>query len=242
MFPIRDNVPGRTTPWVTWMLILVNVMVFRYQTSLDSEALRLFLYEYGFVPAQLSQHLVEGITSDSVLVFRSMGTSLFLHGGWLHLITNMWSLWLFGDNVEDSVGRFRFIVFYLAAGLAASLVHFLFSPLSSLPTIGASGAIAAVMGAYVVMFPLAKIVTLIPIFFIPLFVELPALVFIGIWFFPQVVSGVGDLMIPSMGGGIAWWAHIGGFLFGVFLIPVIRKKKWEYRCFYEDGHYHCGYE
>jgi membrane associated rhomboid family serine protease len=239
MIPIRDNVPGQNTPWVTWLLIFLNLLVFRYQSSLPQEELMALVYQFGLIPMNVSQALSDGLSSQTLSLATPLVSSLFLHGSWFHLISNMWSLWLFGDNVEDSVGHFRFILFYLAGGAAASLIHFLFNPLSTLPTIGASGAIAAVMGAYLIMFPLARIVTLVPLFFIPLFFEFPALIFIGFWFISQVFSGVSTLLISGADGGIAWWAHIGGFIFGVLIIPLIRKKRWQYHCFYEDGHYHC---
>ncbi len=241
MIPLRDNVPSQNTPWATWLLIFVNLLVFRYQASLPQDEVLTMVSRYGFIPADVSQLLSEGIGISALSLVFPLTSSLFLHGSWFHLISNLWSLWLFGDNVEDSVGHFRFILFYLAGGAAASMVHFLFNPLSTLPTIGASGAIAAVMGAYLIMFPMARIVTLVPLFFIPLFFQLPALVFIGFWFISQVFAGISTLITTS-DGGIAWWAHIGGFLFGVVVIPLIRKKRWQYRCFYEDGHYHCQYD
>ena len=242
MIPLRDNVPSQNTPWMTWLLIAVNLFVFRYQSTLSQEPLMTFLYQHGFIPLQFSQMLTEGIHPRIFSLSASVISSLFLHGSWLHLVSNMWSLWLFGDNVEDSVGPVRFLLFYLAGGITAAMVHFLFNPLSPLPVIGASGAIAAVMGAYLIMFPMARVVTLVPILFIPVFFQLPALLFIGFWFISQVFSGFISLAIPSLEGGIAWWAHIGGFLFGVLFIPFIRKQKWQYRCFYEDGHYHCRYD
>jgi len=242
VIPIRDNVPSQNTPWVTWLLIFINLMVFRYQVSLPQEEVLMLVYQYGFVPASVSQAISDGLGVHSFLLATPLVSSLFLHGSWFHLISNMWSLWLFGDNVEDAVGPFRFILFYLAGGAAAAMVHFLFNPVSTLPTIGASGAIAAVMGAYLIMFPMARIVTLVPLLFIPLFFEFPALIFIGFWFISQVFSGVSTLITASPDGGIAWWAHIGGFLFGILIIPLIRKKRWQYRCFYEDGHYHCQYD
>ncbi|SMP61470.1 rhomboid family intramembrane serine protease [Anoxynatronum buryatiense] len=242
MIPLRDDVPSRSVPWMTWLLIAINLLAFRYQLSLSPEALSSLVMNYGFIPADFNRLLVPGTGFPAALQVVPLVTSLFLHGSWLHLISNLWSLWLFGDNVEDTVGHFRFFLFYLTGGVAASLVHFLFQPASTLPTIGASGAIAAVMGAYVIMFPLARITTLVPIFFIPLFFQVPALLFIGFWFISQVFSGVFTLFAPMNGGGIAWWAHIGGFLFGVLVIPFIRRKRWQYRCFYEDGHYHCQYD
>lgn len=242
MIPLRDDVPSRSIPWMTWLLIAFNLLIFRFQLSLSPEALSALVMTYGFIPADFQLLLTPAAGFPGILQVAPLFASLFLHGSWLHLISNLWSLWLFGDNVEDTVGHFRFLLFYLAGGVAASLVHFLFQPASTLPTIGASGAIAAVMGAYVIMFPLARITTLVPVFFIPLFFQVPSLLFIGFWFVSQVFSGVFSLFSSMNGGGIAWWAHIGGFLFGVLIIPFIRRKRWQYRCFYEDGHYHCQYD
>lgn len=242
MIPLRDNVPGQNTPWITWLLIAVNLLLFGYQSSLPQQEIISFFNQYGFIPLDLNQGISQGFGLHLLYVSPTLLSSLFVHGSWLHVISNMWSLWLFGDNVEDSVGHFRFLLFYLAGGVTASMAHYFFNSVSSLPTVGASGAIAAVMGAYLLMFPLARIHTLVPLFFIPFFFEVPALVFIGFWFVTQVFSGVSSIIVPFSDGGIAWWAHVGGFIFGLLVIPLIRKKRWQYRCFYEDGHYHCLYD
>jgi len=242
MIPLRDNVPGQNTPWVTWLLISVNLLIFGYQSTMPQQEIITFFNQYGFIPMDLSQTISQGFGIHLMSVIPTLLSSLFVHGSWLHVISNMWSLWLFGDNVEDSVGHFRFLLFYLAGGVTASIAHYLFNSASSLPTVGASGAIAAVMGAYLLMFPLARIHTLVPLLFIPFFFEVPALVFIGFWFVTQVFSGVSSILATIPDGGIAWWAHVGGFIFGLLVIPFIRKKRWQYRCFYEDGHYHCQYD
>jgi membrane associated rhomboid family serine protease len=150
---------------------------------------------------------------------------MFLHGGWLHVISNMWILYLFGDNVEDRMGHLRFLGFYLLSGLAANLAHFLVNLDSTMPVIGASGAVAGVMAAYLRLFPRARIITLFPVFFIPYFLELPAYFFMAIWFLSQLFSGAASLLAPDAAGGIAWWAHIGGFLVGFFLVPVLCGRR-----------------
>ena len=237
MFPIKDNIPHRESPFVTWLLILINGVVFLLETSLPPEALQRLLMHYGMVPARYTDPLwalSRGLSPVDPLPFL---TSIFLHGGWWHFISNMWTLWLFGDNVEDCLGHFRFLVFYLLCGLAAGFLHFFFNPGSTLPTIGASGAIAGVMGAYFVMFPTARVITLVPIFFIPYFIEIPAVFYLGLWFLSQLFSGVFSLMLPAGAGGIAWWAHVGGFLFGIFVLPLFRKRRRSYRPFYADEYF-----
>lgn len=156
--------------------------------------------------------------------YLSFLTTMFLHGGWLHFLGNMWFLKIFGSKVEDRMGHGRFLVFYLIAGVLASMSYIYFSPRSSMPVIGASGAIAGVMGAYYVLFPRARILTLIPIFIIPWFVELPAIFFLGWWFLIQLFSGTVAQVLPAAGGEVAWWAHIGGFIFGIVLVPFFRKN------------------
>jgi membrane associated rhomboid family serine protease len=162
---------------------------------------------------------------------------MFLHGGWTHFIGNMWVLYLFGDAVEDRMGPARYLVFYLLCGLAAGLTHYFTNPLSSVPTVGASGAIAGVMGAYLVLFPKAQVFTLIPILFIPFFVQIPAVVFLGIWFASQLVSGTLSLVSQPSYEGVAWWAHVGGFVAGIVLLPLFKKSPEQYRRFYADEYW-----
>jgi len=161
-------------------------------------------------------------------------TNMFLHGGWLHLILNMWTLWLFGPPIEDRLGPGGYLVFYMACGIAASITHVVFNAGSTIPALGASGAIAGVLGCNMRLFPLARLVILIPILFIPFFFEVPAFVFAGLWFLMQVVQGAGEILMPSNGGGVAWWAHIGGFVAGFVLTPMIRRKQRTYRSYYPD--------
>lgn len=161
---------------------------------------------------------------------------MFLHGGWMHLIGNMWMLWIFGDNVEDRLGHGRYLLFYVLCGLAASWTHILLHPNSTVPAIGASGAISGVMGAYLLLFPRARVITLFPLFFIPYFLELPAIVYLGAWFLMQLFSGAFSILAPGEGGGIAWWAHVGGFLAGALLGPPMRRRRRYYRPYFRDEH------
>ena len=222
MIPLRDRNPSGIFPVVTLTIILINVFVFLYEVHLGP-AVGAFLKRYALIPAEVTGSLRYGTVtfSDTVEPFL---TSMFLHGGWLHLILNMWFLWIFGDNIEDTLGGFRYILFYILCGLGAALTHFLIQPGSTLPVLGASGAIAGVLGAYAVLFPGARVVTLVPIFFFLQIIELPALVVLGLWFVLQILSGFLEAASP-MRAGTAWWAHIGGFLAGIVLIFVMRPRK-----------------
>jgi membrane associated rhomboid family serine protease len=215
MIPIRDTIRSQTYPIVNSVLIAINVAVFLIELS-QGQALDKFIYVYGLVPArysvpQFSSHFT---VSQQVIAFLSF---MFLHGGFLHLLGNMWSLYIFGDNVEDRLGHFRYLVFYLLCGLASGISHLALNWHSEIPTIGASGAIAGVMGAYFILYPKAKVLTLVPIFFFIQFVELPAFLFLGIWFLLQFLSAAGA---SAQAGGIAWWAHIGGFIFGIIFLKL----------------------
>lgn len=215
MIPIRDTIRAETYPIVNSLIITVNVLFFFVELS-QGEGLNRFIYIYGLVPAryaipQISAYFTSGQQVMSFLTF------MFLHGGFLHLIGNMWSLYIFGDNVEDRLGHFRYLVFYLLCGLASGVSHLVINWHSKVPTIGASGAIAGVMGAYFILYPRAKVLTLVPIFFFFQFFELPAFVFLGIWFLFQFLSAAGA---SAQAGGIAWWAHIGGFVFGVIFLKL----------------------
>jgi len=194
------------------MLIALNAAIFLYQVSLDSFSRNHFVMEYAMVPSRFEPS--------------TLFTSMFLHGGWMHLIGNMWFLWIFGDNIEDILGPGRYILFYLACGAAAAFTHLMFNSDSRVPTVGASGAIAGVMGGYIRKFPHSKIVTLIPILIFFTTMEVPAYFMLGYWFLIQVWSGVGDSARSSVGeGGVAWWAHAGGFLAGVVLVDILQKRE-----------------
>jgi len=234
MFPIRNAVPTRYPPVVTWSLILANCVIFLIQIGLRPTELEEFLLRFALIPARYFEPLGYGDVSPSVLDFLPFFTMMFLHGGWLHLILNMWMLWLFGPAIEDRLGHGAYLAFYLACGVAAALAHAVFNPTSTAPALGASGAIAGVLGCYVRLFPLARLIVLVPIVFIPLFFEVPALVFVGIWFIVQILQGTAELLTPSSGGGVAWWAHIGGFVAGLSLGPVLRRSVRTYRAYYPD--------
>ena len=221
MFPLRDQNPPQSPPVVTRALIVLNTAAFVYQIMLGS-ALGAFMYTWGMVPARITlavQYGDESFVGPGLTVV----TSMFLHGGWLHLVGNMWYLWIFGDNIEDRLGHLRFLIFYLVAGVVAALLHYVFNPASRLPTVGASGAIAGVLGAYIVAFPRARIVTLVPFF--PFFqvLALPAILVLGLWFVMQFFSGA--LSLGYGGGGVAWWAHIGGFAFGVIVMTLMGGQR-----------------
>jgi membrane associated rhomboid family serine protease len=231
MFPLRDNIPSRTFPAVTLGVIAINVLVFFWEISLGRHVEDAF-FQFGLVPIRYTlPELADRFNPvEQIVPFFS---SMFLHGGWMHLIGNMWIFWIFGDNVEDRMGKLRFLVFYLLGGLAAAFLHILTNMGSKMPTIGASGAVAAVMGAYFRLFPHARVVTFIPPFFLgPLFV-IPAVFFLAWWFLLQFFAGALSLGQQNDFGGIAWWAHIGGFLFGALLCtwmvhPTAKEAEMEY--------------
>ena len=215
MIPLRDTVPADNYPVVNSVLIGINVVIFMLQLSIDAEWER-FVYIYGLVPARYSIPQISAYFSapQQVLSFCSF---MFLHGGFWHLLGNMWSLYIFGDNVEDRLGHLRYLVFYLSCGIASGVSHLLLNLTSNIPTIGASGAIAGVMGAYLILYPRSRILTLIPIIFIPYFLEIPAYFFLGFWFLLQFINAAGA---QSQVTGVAWWAHIGGFLCGIVFIKI----------------------
>jgi membrane associated rhomboid family serine protease len=225
MFPIRDTVPNRSFPSTTWLIIILCGVVFLFETTLRQKTLEKFIVFFGIVPAEYTNHHLHGLP---LIDYISFLTTMFLHGGWLHFLGNMWFLKIFGSKVEDRMGHSRFLIFYLLSGISASLFYIYFSPRSSMPVIGASGAIAGVMGAYYVMFPRAKILTVIPIFIFPLFIEVSAFFFLGWWFLLQLFSGTVTMVLPKTGGGVAWWGHIGGFIAGIVLVFFFRKspRKW----------------
>ncbi|HYR44024.1 MAG TPA: rhomboid family intramembrane serine protease [Terriglobia bacterium] len=234
MFPIGDTVPRRNPPIATWLIIFVNGVVFLFELGLPPHALERFFYLFGIVPARYTHPqwaLAAGLPIDDYWPFV---TCMFLHGGWLHIISNMWTLWIFGDNVEDRMGPLRFSFFYLLCGVAAGLVHSFTNPNSTVPTVGASGAIAGVLGAYLFLFPFSRVIVVFPVFFYPLFFELPAVLYLGLWAITQVFSGAISLAAPESVGGIAWWAHVGGFTTGSILHFLFVKRGRDYRQSYRD--------
>ena len=212
MFPIRDTQPSYSRPMVTILLIVVNILVFLFEFSLDDYSRNAFIDLYGLIPERFSL----------VNVF----TSMFLHGGWLHVLGNMWFLWIFGDNIEDILGHFKFLMFYLLCGVAAALAQVALNPFSHVPMVGASGAIAGVMGAYMVKFPRARIQSVIFIFFFITRVDVPAWAMLIYWFATQVFSGVGSIGVTQASqGGTAFFAHIGGFIAGIVLVKVLVARQ-----------------
>ncbi|WP_027184850.1 rhomboid family intramembrane serine protease [Desulfovibrio inopinatus] len=235
MIPLKANIPRHTPALVTWVIFLGNVLVFFWQLRLPTAYQTALIYHYGLVPARLSDRtwaIMSGYTSSGVETFF---TYMFLHGSIWHFALNMWVLWIFARNIEDVLGHTRFALFYLGTGIAASILHFIVDPLSTSPIIGASGAIAGVMGAYMRLFPHARVVTLIPIFIFPWIVEVPALLFLGIWFFIQIASGFAEWASTGQsGGGVAWWAHVGGFAAGWLLIFVFSRGRPCRYCYIAD--------
>ncbi len=224
MFPLRDENPAETFPFMTVGLIIINIAVFIYQLSLGTEySLRQFIYTYSLIPYEIT-HGVSLFPGIQKIPYLTILTSMFLHGGFIHIIGNMWYLWIFGNNVEDTLGHFKFTLFYLLCGLGGTFGHILSGPNSQIPSLGASGAIAGVLGAYLILFPTARILTLVPLFYFIQIVRLPALLLIGFWFILQLFSGVAAITSPQQGGGIAWFAHIGGFLTGFLLILILPKR------------------
>jgi rhomboid family protein len=209
MIPIRDTIRSNTRPYVTTLIIAVNVLVFLFTVSLEPYTRNEFLITYGLVPARF--HLLN--------VF----TSMFLHGGWMHIIFNMWVFWIYGDNVEDVLGHGKYLIFYFLCGLAAAMTQYAISPGSHLPLVGASGAIAGVMGAYMVKFPRARIVTLIFVFIFFTTVDIPAVVILAYWFVLQIFSSAGS--IGNSQGGVAFFAHIGGFITGIVLVFLMGTRQ-----------------
>jgi membrane associated rhomboid family serine protease len=220
MIPLRDTISSRSFPAMTVTLIVVNVLVFLYELGLGP-ALEFFLLAHGFVPAAYF-YQAQMQPWDLPARFTPMVSSMFLHGGWLHLLSNMWVLWIFGDNVEDRLGKGRYLLYYLVCGLVAAYAHYLTGPRSGTPVVGASGAIAGVMGGYCVLFPQARIVTLVPIFIFLRIVTIPAALFLAFWFFAQLLNGMAT-SAAHFGGGVAWWAHVGGFVAGAFMALPLRR-------------------
>ena len=214
MIPLYDTVRTRTFPVVNWMLVGFNALAFKREIGMEPDELQAFIFANGLIPSQL----IANPEGEWMTVFSSM----FLHGGWFHIISNMWVLLIFGDNVEAGMGKIRYLIFYLLSGVAAGLLQTYVLPASLVPMIGASGAVAGVLGAYLILFPRSRIASLVPILFIFTIVEIPAVLFLIFWFVSQLYSGLGAFQ----GGdsGIAWWAHIGGFAFGVLVVLFFRRR------------------
>ena len=231
MIPIRDDAPKYITPYVTYLLIGLNVLIFIFELLLPPDNRNIFIMQFGILPARLPAAFHVGGNVSLAGAFVPLLSSMFLHASWLHLIFNMWALWIFDDNVEDYLGHFRYLAFYLGSGLIATGVHILFNWNSPVPSVGASGAIAGVMGAYFLLYPAARVLTLVPFFFV-FFTWLPAWVVLGYWFVVQFISGAATSIAYShqTTGGIAFWAHVGGFVGGLALIKLMptRPERFSY--------------
>lgn len=218
MLPIADTVRSRSFPLVNWLLIAANILIFLAEPLLERGS-RALIFDLALVPARL-------LADPGPRQLITLVTSMFLHAGWLHLFSNLLALYIFGDNVEDRMGSGRYLLFYLLCGLIAGLTHVFFNPDSRVPTVGASGAISGVLGAYFVLFPTARVTTLVVVLFLPLFIELPAIIYLGLWFLSQVFSGAFTIVAGLEAySGVAWWAHAGGFLAGVLLVKVFARRQ-----------------
>lgn len=219
MIPLRDTNPSKTVPFINYILIAINCIVFLFELTFGERLDELFQV-VALVPASFLSHL-------GPMEIATIYTSMFLHGGWMHLISNMWALFIFGDNIEDRLGHFKYLLFYLLCGTAAALTQVFMSAGSMIPTVGASGAIAGVLGGYILLFPHARVVGLLPLGYLTRMVEVPALVYLGFWFGTQFFTGVASLGAPveDGGGGIAWWAHIGGFAAGLVMVKIFEKRE-----------------
>jgi len=227
MIPLKDTVRSRSFPIVNWMLIVSNLLIF-FLLAAQGRYADTFVRALGLIPARL-------LADPSPLAFLTLFTSMFLHGGWAHLISNMLALYIFGDNVEDRMGSGRYLLFYLLSGLAAAFIHIAFNPDSRLPTVGASGAISGVLAAYLILFPTSRVITLIPLFFLPWFVEIPALFYLGFWFVSQLLNGFLTIVTGAQAfGGVAWWAHVGGFVAGLLLTPFFVRRRYVRRVYIDE--------
>ena len=227
MLPIKDDQPSYSTPYVTWFLIAINLLIYLFQfylqATLDPRSYDLFLQQFAEVPAHLAALFAGSRQYSLAAVVVPFFTSMFLHGGWGHVLANMWFLYIFGDNVEDYLGHFKYLVFYLLSGLIAMATQVAIYPQSQVPTLGASGAIAGVLGAYLILYPRARVLT----WFFVFVIYLPAWVVLGEWFVVQFLQGAATLSVARMGrdvGGVAVWAHVGGFVAGMIVVKLFRER------------------
>jgi membrane associated rhomboid family serine protease len=228
MIPLRDDQPRFSTPFVTYFLIGLNSVIFLFESALTPESFKTLLYQFGMISANITGYLSGSGRLGLAAVLLPALTSMFLHGSWMHVIGNMWFLWIFGDNIEDHLGHFTYLVFYLASGIGAAFAQVILNPHSVVPTVGASGAIAGVLGAYFVLYPRARVLIWFPIFFM---FYLPAWVTLGYWFAMQFLSGAATSIVSSSAtqGGVAFWAHVGGFVAGIVLIKILPERPRRYR-------------
>jgi membrane associated rhomboid family serine protease len=228
MIPVRDDQPRFSTPYVTYFLIGLNLVIFLFEASLTPRGFKVLLFQLGMIPSNITGVLTGAHETGVAAAFFPTLTSMFLHGSWMHVIGNMWFLWIFGDNIEDYLGHFKYLLFYLLSGLGAAFAQVILNPHSSVPTVGASGAIAGVLGAYFLLYPKAKVLIWFPILFL---FYLPAWVTLGYWFAMQFVSGAATSIAnySETSGGVAFWAHVGGFLAGIVLIKIFPERPRRYR-------------
>jgi membrane associated rhomboid family serine protease len=230
MIPIRDDTPRFSTPYITYFIIALNVAVFAFELSVGGQshgALNALIYQFGVVPVHFERAIAGTSNASLPALSLTILTSMFLHAGWLHIIGNMWFLWIFGDNIEDYIGHFPYLIFYLVAGCVAAVTQILLNVGSQVPIIGASGAIAGVMGAYFVLYPRARVLTLVPLIIFFTFWWLPAWIFLGVWFVFQFLSGTATSIADTShtSGGVAFWAHVGGFVTGIVLIKLLPERR-----------------
>lgn len=224
MIPLRDSTRTRRFPLITIAIIAVNVLVFAYELGIEERELLALFRTYGVVPSRMWPLGV--VTRENPAAFYPLVTAMFLHGGWFHIAGNMLFLWVFGDNVEDKFGGLKYLLFYTLVGVGANLAHVYANPLSHIPTVGASGAVAGVLGAYFLMFPRSRVLCLVPLGFFLSLMEVPAFVFLFVWFVLQLFNGVASLGVPTqLTHGVAWWAHVAGFAAGVLLVPFFRPRR-----------------
>jgi membrane associated rhomboid family serine protease len=214
MLPLRDSNRSHNTPIVTWVIIAANILVFLYELTLSQNDLQLFTQSFALIPARFE--------TEPLYFAITLFSSMFMHAGWFHLLSNMWILFIFGDNIEDRMGPVQFLIFYVISGLAAGLLQVIVSPGSQIPIVGASGAIAGVLGGYIFLYPNAKVDTLVTLGYFIRVIEVSAVFFLGIWFVTQLFSGIAS--IGATGGGVAWWAHIGGFLMGFAICALLVRR------------------
>lgn len=228
MLPLKDTIPSRTFPIVNWLLIIANLLAFLWLAESGVRGEKLVAI-FALIP----KRFLLDITNP--YEYLTLFTSMFIHGGWAHLFSNMLALYIFGDNVEDRMGSGRYLAFYLFCGAAAALAHIFFNPASTLPTVGASGAISGVLAAYLLFFPSARVITIIPLFILPWFVEIPAVFYLGMWFLSQLSNGLFSIMAGVQAfGGVAWWAHVGGFIAGLALAPFFARRRYVRRMYLDE--------
>jgi membrane associated rhomboid family serine protease len=227
MIPIRDDQPSFSTPFVTYFLIALNLLIFLFESALDQPGLQSLVFHFGLIPSHVTLAITGTRHLNPVAALVPFFTSMFLHGSWMHVIGNMWFLWIFGDNIEDYLGHFSYLVFYLLSGLGAALLQVILTPGSPVPTVGASGAIAGVLGAYFILYPRARVLT----WFFVFFFHVPAWVMLGYWFVVQFLSGAASSIAYAghSNTGIAFWAHVGGFVAGVVMIKIFPERPRRYR-------------